>query len=104
MSFAKDRAKQKVKEAIEAIDSFSPPDDLDHRYPNQIRRMRRHLIEMLASLETEERFLPVKNLNMGWVIVDSWPREYNNQEPSALAQLGSCISEAEYAYQRIKAD
>jgi hypothetical protein len=104
MSISKNRAKQKVKEAIEAIDSFSPPDDLDPRYHNNIRLMRRHLVEMLASLETEGRFLPVKNLNMGWVIVDSWPREYNNQEPSALARLGSCISEAEYAYQRIKSD
>lgn len=101
-----EKAKRKVEEAIEAIDTFtqtSPPAEIDGIRVNQIKLMRRYLGDMLDSLDDESRERPIVDHNMGWVIVDSWPLIRQGEKGSALALLGQRILEAEQAYNKVVA-
>jgi hypothetical protein len=98
-----DKTKQKVEEAIQAIDSFNqttPPDAIDRIYTNHIKQMRLYLVDMLDSLAEGQPFQPVAEHNMGWPIVDSWPRAQLDQYGLSLGQLGDLILAAEQAYRK----
>ncbi len=103
MNLKLEKARRKVEEAIEAIDTFtqtSPPAEIDRIYANQIKKMRWYLSDMLDSLDNDSKEQPIVDHNIGWAIVDSWPLMRQGEERSALAQLGQRILEAEQAYNK----
>ncbi len=98
-------AKQEVVAALAAINEFIASEQagtVDAVYRRHMVMFRHILSDMLVSLEEPGAFVPVPDRNMGYPIVDSWPRSGQSldEAKAALAAVGQQVAKAENAYRR----
>ena len=94
-----------VGAALAAINCFLDSEQsstVEAIYYRHMVKFRLILSDMLASLERSDTFVPVRDRNMGYPIVDSWPlpNQSLDETKAALAAVGLQVVNAEAAYQR----